>query len=157
VRPSSELDPTARTVTILAGAFAVSVFLFMTVAAVLVAGGIFAEGNQAILELLPVLGITLLALPLAAPVVGTKIIEAAGDTGDETGGDTVDEVLQGWSQGHVVAMAMREGMGLTGITLALVAGSVPWIVGFGAVSLATILLGWPRRSELEERVRRARR
>jgi len=48
-------------------------------------------------------------------------------------------------------------MGLAGITLSLVAGSVPWIVGFGAVSLAAILLGWPRRSELEERVRRARR
>jgi len=149
VRPSSELDPTVRTVTILAGAFAASVLAFMVVAAFLVAIGVFSEGSPAILELLPVIGITLLALPIAAPFVGSKIADAAGDT--------ADEVLQGWSQGHIVAMAMREGMGLAGITLSLVAGSVPWIVGFGAVSLAAILLGWPRRSELEEQVRRARR
>lgn len=149
MRPSSEVDQTARTVTILAGAFAASVLAFAVVAAVLVASGVFSEGSPAILELLPIIGVTLLALPVAAPVVGRKIIEAAGDT--------VDEVLQGWTQGHIVAMAMREGMGLAGITLALVAGSVPWIVGFGAVSLAAILLGWPRRTELEERVRRARR
>lgn len=149
MRPSPDVDPTARTVTILAGAFAASVFLFMTVAAALVASGMFSEGNPALAELLPVIGVGLLALPVAAPVVGRKIVEAAGDT--------VDEVLQAWTQGHIVAMAMREGMGLAGIMLGLVTGSVTWIVGFGAVSLAAILLGWPRRSDLEERVRRARR
>lgn len=149
MRPSSEVDQTARTVTILAGAFAASVLAFMIVAAFLVASGVFSEGSPAILELLPVIGVTLLALPVAAPVVARKIIEAAGDT--------VDDVLRGWTQAHTVAMAMREGMGLAGVTLALVAGSVPWIVGFGAVSLAAIALGWPRRTELEERVRRVRR
>lgn len=149
MRPSSEVDPTARTVRVLAGAFAASVLAFTVVAAFLVASGVFSEGSPAILELLPVVGVTLLALPVAAPFVGGKIRDAAGDT--------VDEVLQGWTQGHIVAMAMREGMGLAGITLALVAGSVPWIVGFGSVSLAAIALGWPRRSELEERVRRIRR
>jgi hypothetical protein len=59
-----------------------------------------------------------------------------------------------WFTATIVAMALREGAGILGLTLSLLAGSATWAVAFGVASVAAMILSWPRGEDLRERLRR---
>lgn len=68
---------------------------------------------------------------------------------------TADEVARRWQAGWIVGQALREAVGIVGLTLALLAGSIPWVWGFAAASLGSMLLAPPWEHELRVRLRRA--
>jgi hypothetical protein len=71
-------------------------------------------------------------------------------------GASPDRVVSRWLSGQIVAMALREGPALVGITLALLAGSGAWAVGFGAAGVAALLVAWPRGEALRRHLSRRR-
>lgn len=144
-----EVDEAVQKLTILVAPLLAGVLIYTILAAYLVASGTFAAENQAIMEFLPFVAVGLAPLLVAAPFVSKKILDSADRTAAAT--------LRAWRTAHITAMAMREGLGLAGVTLGLLAGSVPWIVGLGTASLAAMALGWPRRLDLEERLRKTER
>lgn len=131
--------------------------LFTVVASVLVAGemagGIplpVSEGGTDGAGWNPVLiavGVAIFVMLLTAPVVRRAV--------QESGSPSPAELPNRWLTALLVASAVREGAGLLGIVLGLLAGSVTFIVGAGAVTVLAFLLSFPRGEELEATVRRS--
>ena len=91
--------------------------------------------------------IIILALPLAR-VVRNKV-----DTLPQHA--TADQVMGKWVSGWIAGQAIREGVGIAGVTLALLTGSIPTGLGFAAASVGSMLLAPPWESELRVRLRNA--
>ena len=68
---------------------------------------------------------------------------------------TAEEVVRRWQTGWIVGQALREVVGILGLTLALLAGSITWVWAFAAASLVSMLLSPPWEHELRTRLRRA--
>ena len=60
------------------------------------------------------------------------------------------ERLSGYRMAVIIAFALRETVAPYGLILSLASGDPRWVVGFGAVALATMAMGWPRRSQMLE-------
>jgi hypothetical protein len=81
----------------------------------------------------------------AAPVVEQAVWKNA------TAG-THAEIARAWSTEKIVGLAIREGAGLLGITVALLMGSGTWAVLFGAAAVGSIFLAAPERADLTARI-----
>jgi len=68
---------------------------------------------------------------------------------------TPEEVVRRWQTGWIVGQALREVVGILGLTLALLAGSITWVWAFAAASLVSMLLSPPWEHDLRIRLRRA--
>ena len=68
---------------------------------------------------------------------------------------TAEEVARRWQTGWIVGQALREVVGILGLTLALLAGSITWVWAFAAASLVSMLLSPPWEHDLRIRLRRA--
>ena len=68
---------------------------------------------------------------------------------------TAEEVTRRWRAGWIVGQALREVVGILGLTLALLAGSITWVWAFAAASLVSMLLSPPWEHELRTRLHRA--
>jgi hypothetical protein len=64
--------------------------------------------------------------------------------------ETPNERLAGYRTAIIIAFALREGVALYGLVLSLLSGDPKWATGFGAVALFSMVVGWPRRSVMEE-------
>jgi hypothetical protein len=138
-----------RTLQVIVAALATGVFTYTTVAVGLISTGALGTGGVTLGTAAPgavALGVALLFA--LAPVVRRRVLHA-GPAADG------DQILARWFSASLVAMALREGAGLLGITVSLLAGSVPWVLGFGLASVAAMGLAWPRGDEVRDRVRRA--
>jgi hypothetical protein len=62
-------------------------------------------------------------------------------------------VIGAWTAGALVTAGLREAVGVGGLVLGLLAGSLPWALGFAGASVGALLLGLPRREVLRERLR----
>ena len=85
---------------------------------------------------------------LVAPMLRSRLIESPP-------GSDEDAIARRWTTGTLVAMALREFAGLQGLVFSLLAGSLPWALGFGLASVAAMGLAWPRGDDLADRLRRA--
>ena len=63
--------------------------------------------------------------------------------------------LRAYALSVIVPQALREGLGLVGITAGLLTGSETWIVIFAAASLTSQFLGRPTMDDLEATLRTA--
>lgn len=88
------------------------------------------------------------ALFVAAPVVERRLREAPVDA-------SRSEVAARFQTGTVVGFALREAPGLLGLVLSLLSGTLAWALAFAGASVAAMALGWPKREELEARLRKA--
>jgi hypothetical protein len=91
--------------------------------------------------------VTVLILPLAQ-IVRRKIQAVPPSAGGE-------EVARRWQAGWIVGQALRGVVGVLGLTIALLSGSITWVWAFAAASLVSMLLSPPWEHELRIRVRRA--
>lgn len=135
---------TGRTIVL---AMAGGIALFTVVATVLVAGGSMGAAGTLPSTLLVGVGIAVLVMLGTAPMVRRVLMES--------GSPAPPELPRRWFTSLLVASAVREGAGLLGIVLGLLAGSVPFIVGMGAASVASMLLAFPRGDELDAAIRRS--
>lgn len=140
-------DERFRVLHIIVGSLILGVVLFAAVAAWLITSGTFADFISPIP--LEAVGVGVVALIFLAPVLAGKAKEAPPDADRDT-------VFMQFQTGTIVGMAVREGAGLMGGVLALLAGSLPWLVGLAGASVLSMVLAWPKRDELEERLGRAR-
>lgn len=139
-------DEQLRTLQMIVGSLVLGVGLFTGVAVYLIRSGTFGDTE----ELIPLeaVGAVVAVLLLTAPLV-------AGRLKDTPAGADRNTVYQHFQTGTIVGMALREGAGLMGGILAMLSGSLPWLLGLTGVSMLAMILAWPRRDDLEERLRRA--
>lgn len=77
---------------------------------------------------------------LVAPLVSRAVR-------DRTGG------LDGLRTGTILAGALKEGMGFLGLVFCFIGARPLWALAFGAVTVATMALDWPRREDAERAAR----
>lgn len=125
-----------------------SVVGFAGVATFLIAAGTFSEGAP-----LPLTGTILLggfsvamAAVLAAPVIGAA-------AGRSARGSSVAQRTRAFFAETVVTQAVREGAGLAGTLIAMLAGNVTWVLSFALLSVAAQAWSWPREEALRKRLR----
>ena len=136
-----------RTLLILTLALVLGVLGFGIVVAILSLGG----GESSFSVTLPIqaiVGVGALALLTGAHFVGSALSRSGP-------GSSTDEVAERIRTGVIVAMAMRESVGIMGAVLGLLSGELVLMSALVAASAATMLLGLPGRDELEHRLRRA--
>ncbi|MBW3533971.1 MAG: hypothetical protein KY453_01935 [Gemmatimonadetes bacterium] len=88
------------------------------------------------------------AILLAAPTLERRL-------GESPSSASMDEVATRFQTGATVGFALREGAGLLGLVLSLLGGTLPWALAFAGGSLEAMALAWPKRAELEARLRKA--
>lgn len=86
---------------------------------------------------------------LLAPMIGRRAAEAPP-------GSTRREIARRYQAGWIVGHALREVGGVAGVVVGMLAGSVPWTLGFAGASVAAMLLEPPREEELRARLRGSR-
>ena len=87
------------------------------------------------------------ALFAAAPMVERRLRDAPA-------GASMSDVAARFQTGTVAGFALREAAGLFGLVVALLSGTLSWALGFAAASVAAMALAWPKRSDLEARLRK---
>ena len=80
----------------------------------------------------------------AAPVVEQAVRKNATTR-------TPAEIARAWSTEKIVGLAIKEGAGLLGITVALLMGSGTWAVLFGAAAVGSMFLAAPEKADLTAR------
>jgi hypothetical protein len=90
--------------------------------------------------------IIILILPLAR--IARNKVSATPPNASEA------EVRQKWAAGFITGAAVREAVGIAGITLAFLTASIPLGLGFAAASIGSQLLAPPWEHELRIRLRR---
>jgi hypothetical protein len=142
----TEVARAVRQARVMTLALAGGVATFAVVVAFLLAGEAAADWTGTLEpSVLPWAAGGAVLLLFLAPGLGRRIARAAAP--DQAA------VIQAWTAGTLVATGLREAVGVAGLVLGLLAGSLPWALGFASVSIATMLLAWPRPEALRERLR----
>jgi hypothetical protein len=131
---------------ILWGAMLLSVATFTGVVWVILRrGGI---GRPLDPNLLALLGVVVALALLLAPFVRRRLETASRGAGP-------DQIAQRWQIGWIVGQAIKEGVGLAGVVIGLLAGSTAWTLGFAVASLGSMIMTPPWEHELRLRIHRA--
>lgn len=143
------IEQRIRTVQIIAFALVLGVLMFTGVAVAMILAELMTTGGELFGPgFLGFVALVVALLLVLAPMLRRRVLESGERPTD------ADAVLDRWMTATLVGMAVREGAGLMGVALALVSGSLPWILAFGLASAAAMILGWPRAGEVRERIRR---
>lgn len=89
----------------------------------------------------------LMLLVPGAPLLRRRLVTEQADSGEEA--------VQKYQTGVIVSMALIEGFGMLGVLAGFLAGSPALGVGLAVGAVLVMLLQWPRKEELRDRVRRA--
>ena len=123
---------------IITGALMGGVVTFACVASFLILSGTMTSAlPESARTYLPVGFIAAFAVIMTAPMVGNAA--ARGASGE-----------QAFMVGTLVKQALREGVGLAGIVLSLLAARAEWVLAFAALSVLAMGAGWPRAEDLRE-------
>lgn len=141
---NSSIDQAARTTTILAGAIAASVPIYMAVAWVVAPSVATASGND---DVVPLLAAIFAVLSAGHLVLAQLLFASRARAAEKL--PTPEERLASYRVAVIIAFAIREAVALYGLVLTLLSGDPRWCLGFGVVALVSMALGWPRRSEME--------
>jgi hypothetical protein len=140
----SSIDQFARTTTILAGAIAASIPIYMVVAWLVAPTVATGADND---ELVPLLAGILAALSAGHLVLASVFFANRVRAAEKL--PTPEERLAGYRVAVIIAFALREAVAIYGLVLTFLSGDPRWCLGFGAVALVSMALGWPRRSSME--------
>lgn len=61
---------------------------------------------------------------------------------------TPEQRLGAYRVALILSFALREAVAVFGLVLSFLSGDARWCLGFGAVALISMLMGWPKRSEM---------
>ena len=146
----SDPDRAIQTARILTVALILGVAIYAAIAAGALASGTWTPSPEgAVPALLPWVAAGAALVWAGAPLLQARLETVPPDAPPV-------RAIARWITAQILAMALREGPALVGITLALVAGSGAWAVGFGAAGAAVMLLAWPRGEALRHRLSRHR-
>jgi F0F1-type ATP synthase membrane subunit c/vacuolar-type H+-ATPase subunit K len=141
---TSSVDKFARTTRIIAAAIAASVPIYMLIAWLVAPTVDSSGGDPNFIPLLAMLFAVVSVVQLAAAyLVFSARVRAAAEQ------DTSEERLAGYRVAMIIAFALREAVAIYGLMLSLLSGDARWCIGFGLVALVSMVLGWPRRSEID--------
>jgi hypothetical protein len=93
------------------------------------------------------IGVTSVGL-LTAPVLGARLRHSLRALPE-------DEVIQRYASSIIVPQAIREGVGIMGVTAGTLAGASSWILIFAAASVASQVIAFPRTGDLGARLGRS--
>jgi hypothetical protein len=65
------------------------------------------------------------------------------------------EIAQRWQVAWIVGQGIKEGVGIAGLVIGLLAGSTAWALGFAAASLGSMIMTPPWEHELRLRIHRS--
>ncbi len=137
------IDLFTRTTTVICFAILMAVPIYVVVAYLVVGQ----NAITAVPELAPVVVWVLAAIAVAqllvASVVAGKLKTAAASK------PTAEERLASYRVSIIVGFALRESTAIIGLVITFLSGDLVWCVGLGALSIASMLLAWPKRSEAE--------
>jgi hypothetical protein len=141
---SSTVEEFARVTHILTGALAGAVIVYMVIAWLVAPTVSEAAGDPEFVRLLA----GILAVVAAGQLVGARWYFAIQVRAAEQQ-TTPERRLGRYRVALIVAFALREGVALYGLVLSFLSGDPRWALGFGAVALFSMALGWPKRSKME--------
>jgi F0F1-type ATP synthase membrane subunit c/vacuolar-type H+-ATPase subunit K len=141
---SEQIAQSMRITNIIAVALAASVPVYAGLAWVLAPTLVESEGVAVDIKVIAVvLGVVSVGqLVLAQTLFASRLRVAEQMT-------TPELRLGGHRMAVIIAFALREGVAICGLALSFLSGDPRWALGFGAVSLASMLLGWPKRAVME--------
>jgi hypothetical protein len=142
---NSNVTDFARVTQIITFALAMSVVIYIVVAWFVVPSMASAGGDTQLLQVLALA----LAVVSAGHLVGAQVVHQVLLAKARSRG-TPQERLGRYRTAIIIAFALREGVALYGLVLSLLSGDPKWATGFGAVALFSMVIGWPRRSVMEE-------
>jgi hypothetical protein len=128
------------------GAMLMSLAVFATVVWILLRrGGI---GRPLEPTMMATLGVIVALAMLLAPIVRRQLEKAPRGAGP-------NQIAQRWQVGWLVGQALKEGVGIVGLVVGLLAGSSAWALGFAVASLGSMIMTPPWEHELRIRIHRA--
>jgi F0F1-type ATP synthase membrane subunit c/vacuolar-type H+-ATPase subunit K len=139
----AEIEQSMRVTQTIAAAFMASIVIYMVIAA---AVGPTTESPDS--DRLRDLATAFLVLSVGSLLVARVIFQSRLRMARE--GATPIERLQRYRTAVVLAFALRETVAIYGLVLSFATGDGRWVFGFGLVALATMAMGWPRRSQMVE-------
>jgi hypothetical protein len=86
---------------------------------------------------------------MIASIAAAPVVEQAVRKNATTG--TRTEIARAWSTEKIVGLAIREGAGLLGITVALLMGSGTWAILFETAAVGSMFLAAPEKADLAAR------
>jgi hypothetical protein len=151
--PHQLLETQMRVLTLVCAALAGSLVLYAGITWYLLEQvGLQPVWNTMPLLVPGVVGLVALGPLCAAPYVSRLLLAQAPSAASTADPQAAFQVVM---RATIVAFAMREAVGVLGFVLALVSGELIWCVALSGVALLAMLLGWPRRDQMEEVFRRA--
>ncbi len=85
---------------------------------------------------------------LSVPRVGNALGPSPSD-------HSVEVVLKKHKMSVIVTLALREGAAFVGMVIGMLGGEMELGLGVAALAVLTMAIGWPKRGELEDHLRRA--
>jgi hypothetical protein len=137
-------DQSARMITLIAAALVISVLVYMAIAwFVAPTTAVSNEDTQFIQLMAAILAIVSLGHLVAAQMLFAIRVRAAEKL------PAPEQRLGSYRAAIILSFALREAVAVYGLILSFLSGDARWCFGFGAVALASMLLGWPKRSAMD--------
>lgn len=128
------------------GAFIASVAIYGAVAVTLVQQMQTPAGGADAL-ILP-FGVVAAFLTLGTPHLGKMLLKSG--VGKEPGSQAR---FQAFFTAFIICLALREVIAVLGLVLTISSGDINWMFAFGALSIVTMIAGWPSKSKFESYMR----
>lgn len=141
---STSIRQSIRLTGIIAAAVAASIPIYMVIAWMVAPASESAGLGEAELRILS----GVLAFLGVGNLVIAQVLFARGVSRAKTH-STAEQRIASYRTAVIIAFAVREGVAIYGLVLSFLSGDPRWASGFGAVALASMLMGWPKRSEME--------
>lgn len=141
---SSSTEQFIRVTSIIAIALAASIPIYMVIALAVAPTSEAVTVDADVVEL--VVGVLVFAA--AGNLVAAQIVFRRGVAAAEKH-PTPEQRLGGYRIAVIIAFALREGVAIYGLVISFLSGDARWAVGFGAVALVSMFLGWPKREAME--------
>lgn len=141
---STSIRQSIRLTGIIAAALAASIPIYMIIAWMVAPASETAGLGEAEFRILS----GVMAFLGVGNLVIARVLFARGVSRAETHA-TAEQRLGSYRTAVIIAFAVREGVAIYGLVLSFLSGDPRWALGFGAVALASMLMGWPKRSEME--------
>jgi hypothetical protein len=143
-----EITQRIRRLRLLWGALLFSVAAFFVVVWLVLGKGGLEISKRLDPTLLGTLAVIVALGLLVAPLVRRRIEKAPRTA-------ISDEIARRWETGWLVGQTIKEGVGLAGLVIALLAGATSWALGFAVASLGSMIMTPPWEHELRIRLHRA--
>jgi F0F1-type ATP synthase membrane subunit c/vacuolar-type H+-ATPase subunit K len=101
------------------------------------------ENLEHILLMAGILAVLSIGHLLAAQILFANRVRAAEKL------PSPEQRLAGYRTAIILAFALREAIAVYGLVLSFLSGDVRWCLGFGAVALVSMLMGWPKSTTME--------